>query len=171
MSIDEIMRQDTAVKIQSLENQLAAGQDVRQARLARLDTIRKCLNILLDGGLTKFAVRGDVYLRHVINRATHKPNVFTDTIAESLRSAQEIIDQKPPSVHGSPDMDLQAVVTKLMKAIYHSNNAFDSNDDSLKLLIDSYSEEARQKQSKQVDDPNLLTSLDRAHPAERSSRR
>lgn len=154
--------------LQKLKNDMKVLLYVRQCRMARFNTIRKCLSILLDPDLTRLAV-DDSTLRYVTNHVVHEPNVFSDVVADALRSAEEIVDAKIAYVPGGgakPEENLTEVVSKLTKLVYQSDNAFDSHDDALEHLIDLRLNVAVEnfEQQEHMDDYVLLRWFDQTHP-------
>lgn len=119
------------------EAELAVGEYVKEKRMARLNTIRKCLGILLDTNLLQLVVHGDSYIRALSNRAVHSNNPDNKVVADALSRVKLLIDRYHEAEDRTPKWNLQIEITKLASLLKDENNCFNSDETFLEQEIDA----------------------------------
>lgn len=128
---------DVAESIANYRDQIARGLYLKEKRLARLNTIRKCLEVVLDDTLKELALRGGTYLRKITNKAAHAGNLRNAVTAEALKNVQMVIDEFGGGAL-RPKWDAQMEMDRLTRIFDDKKNCFEGGDTSLENAIDEH---------------------------------
>lgn len=130
--LPKVQEEATARVVEDLVSQLEAGERIREARMARFNTVRKCLNVLLDKNLMDLMIDGDPYVKKVTDRGSIADD-SPEKVADEAQRLQEFIWSARPE-DANPARNSLANSFKSLKA--HVDNS--GSDDALGESIDSY---------------------------------
>ncbi len=110
----------------------------RRGHLNRFNSILKCLVILLDENLLKFAHGSPVVLK-VLKHVGRRKFKYDPDIDVALKHMQDLIDSDGDDDDANrSEIDIQAGSKKLSKLIYESGQYFNKQDVSVEQAIDEH---------------------------------
>ena len=138
--------------LQSNATELTELLSQHKAHIATFNTIRKCLNIVVDPNLMTLVIFGDIAAKHVADQALHK--AISTITSDTLRRVEEAIERVPISEEKEPK-ELKnlpgGTVNKMMQLMHGSDNYLEMSDlerrDSVEKAIDVTLGELWKKQS------------------------
>ncbi len=109
----------------------------RRGHLNRFNSILKCLVILLDENLLKFAVHGSPVVLKVLKHVGHRKFKYEPDIDVALKHMQDLVDDDDDDANRS-EIDIQTGSKKLSKLVNESGQYFDKQDVSVEQAIDEH---------------------------------